>query len=70
MERLAGRDQCALTRQTLRNIRDKVDGLSFLNSAFTPLVKLLDQNPSGVTINMQKVEMSLHLSSTRWWQRC
>ncbi|WP_139774956.1 DUF3150 domain-containing protein, partial [Salmonella enterica] len=34
MERLAGRDQCAVTtRQTLRNIRDKVDGLSFLNSA-------------------------------------
>ncbi|MDV5545200.1 hypothetical protein [Klebsiella pneumoniae] len=28
MERLAGRDQCAVTtRQTLRNIRDKVDGL-------------------------------------------
>lgn len=48
MERLAGRDQCALTtRQTLRNIRDKVDGLSFLNSAFTPLVKLLDQTLRG-----------------------
>ncbi len=46
MERLAGRDQCAVTtRQTLRNIRDKVDGLSFLNSAFNPLVKLLDQTP-------------------------
>jgi len=48
MDRLAGRDQCALTtRQTLRNIRDKVDGLSFLNSAFTPLVKLLDQTLRG-----------------------
>ncbi len=47
MERLAGRDQCAVTtRQTLRNIRDKVDGLSFLNSAF-PLVKLLDQTLRG-----------------------
>lgn len=48
MERLAGRDQCAVTtRQTLRNIRDKVDGLSFLNSAFNPLVKLLDQTLRG-----------------------
>jgi hypothetical protein len=48
MERLAGRDQCAVTtRQTLRNIRDKVDGLSFLNSAFNPLVKLLDQTIRG-----------------------
>lgn len=47
-ERLAGRDQCAVTtRQTLRNIRDKVDGLSFLNNAFTPLVKLLDQTLRG-----------------------
>ncbi|WP_387489043.1 DUF3150 domain-containing protein [Photorhabdus sp. RM96S] len=48
VERLAGRDQCAVTtRQTLRNIRDKVDGLSFLNSAFNPLVKLLDQTLRG-----------------------
>ncbi|WP_440494615.1 DUF3150 domain-containing protein [Serratia sarumanii] len=48
MERLAGRDQCAVTtRLTLRNIRDKVDGLSFLNSAFNPLVKLLDQTLRG-----------------------
>ncbi|WP_438320231.1 DUF3150 domain-containing protein (plasmid) [Edwardsiella tarda] len=48
MERLAGRDQCGITtRQTLRNIRDKVDGLSFLNNAFNPLVKLLDQTLNG-----------------------
>ncbi|EAS1663308.1 DUF3150 domain-containing protein, partial [Salmonella enterica subsp. enterica] len=48
MERLAGRDQCAVTtRLTLRNIRDKVDGLSFLNSAFNPLVTLLDQTLRG-----------------------
>jgi len=48
LERLAGRNQCAVTtRQTLRNIRDKVDGLSFLNSAFTPLVRLLDQTLRG-----------------------
>ncbi|MDV5469040.1 DUF3150 domain-containing protein [Klebsiella pneumoniae] len=41
-------NQCAVTtRQTLRNIRDKVDGLSFLNSAFNPLVKLLDQTLRG-----------------------
>lgn len=47
-ERLAGRDQCGIsTRITLRNIRDKVDGLSFLNSAFDPLVKLLDQTLEG-----------------------
>jgi hypothetical protein len=43
-ERLAGCEQCAVsTKQTLKNIRDKDDGLSFLNSAFAPLVKLLDQ---------------------------
>src|SRR5699024_10679083 len=45
---LAGRDQVAVTtRLTLKNIRDKVDGLAFLNSAFDPLVKLLDQTLEG-----------------------
>lgn len=70
MERLAGRDQCAVTtRQTLRNIRDKVDGLSFLNSAFNPLVKLLDQT-SGDTSNMPMAETSLRLSFIRSWPQC
>lgn len=47
-ETLAGRNQCSVTtRQTLRNIRDKVDGLSFLNGSFTPLVRLLDQTLRG-----------------------
>lgn len=47
-KRLAGRDRCAVsTQQTLRNIRNKVDGLSFLNIAFHPLVKLLDQTLRG-----------------------
>lgn len=54
LERLAGRDQCAVTtKQTLRNIRDKVDGLSFLNSAFSPLVSLLDQTILGYGTNSE-----------------
>lgn len=45
---LAGRDQVAIaSRLTLKNIRDKVDGLAFLNSAFDPLVRLLDQTLEG-----------------------
>nr|WP_321303098.1 DUF3150 domain-containing protein [Alcaligenes faecalis] len=31
------------TRQTLTNLRDKIDGLSFLNGALVPLVGLLNQ---------------------------
>ena len=47
-ERLAGRDKCGITtRMTLRNMRDKLDGLSFLNSKIQPLVKLLDETIAG-----------------------
>lgn len=49
-ERLAGRDKCGITtRMTLRNMRDKLDGLSFLNSKIQPLVKLLDETLDGYT---------------------
>lgn len=47
-ERLAGQTQVGIgTRQTLENLRDKVDGLSFLNQAFDPLVRLLDETIDG-----------------------
>ncbi|WP_256896242.1 DUF3150 domain-containing protein [Vibrio alginolyticus] len=47
-KRLAGKMHVATaTGATLKNLRDKVDGLSFLNSAFTPLVSLLDQTLAG-----------------------
>ncbi len=70
MERLAGRDQCAVTtRQTLRNIRDKVDGLSFLNSALT-LWSSCSTKPSGDTSNMPMAETSLRLSFIRSWPQC
>lgn len=46
--RLAGKTYVATaTAATLKKLRDKVDGLSFLNSAFTPLVSLLDQTLAG-----------------------
>ncbi|MFC6674305.1 DUF3150 domain-containing protein [Marinobacterium aestuariivivens] len=45
---LSGREECGVTtRITLKNIRDKVDGLSFLNGAFIPLVNLLDETLRG-----------------------
>lgn len=45
---LSGRESCGVTtRITLKNIRDKVDGLSFLNSTFIPLVNLLDETLRG-----------------------
>jgi hypothetical protein len=45
---LSGREECGVTtRLTLKNIRDKVDGLSFLNSSFIPLVNLLDETLRG-----------------------
>lgn len=45
---LSGRQECGTgTRATLRNLRDKIDGLSFLNSSFVPLVGLLDQTLRG-----------------------
>lgn len=47
-KRLAGKMHIATsTAKTLKNLRDKVDGLSFLNSAFVPLVQLLDQTLAG-----------------------
>ncbi|WP_024608570.1 DUF3150 domain-containing protein [Pseudoalteromonas sp. TAB23] len=45
---LSGRVTCSVTtRITLKNIRDKVDGLSFLNGSLTPLVDLLDETIRG-----------------------
>lgn len=45
---LSGRESCGVTtRLTLKNLRDKVDGLSFLNSTFIPLVNLLDVTLRG-----------------------
>lgn len=41
---LRGRTDCGVTtRLTLKRLRDKIDGLSFLNAAFDPLVNLLDE---------------------------
>lgn len=43
-ERFLGQTRVRLsTRQTLMNLRDKIDGLSFLNGALVPLVGLLNQ---------------------------
>src|SRR5690606_7695155 len=40
-----GRDQVGIrTQDTLRNIRNRLDGLSFLDSRINPLVGLLDQS--------------------------
>ena len=45
---LSGRVTCNVTtRITLKKIRDKVDGLSFLNGSLTPLVDLLDETLRG-----------------------
>jgi hypothetical protein len=45
---LSGREECSITtRNTLKKIRDKVDGLSFLDSSFIPLVNLLDETLRG-----------------------
>jgi hypothetical protein len=45
---LSGRETCGVTtRITLKNIRDKVDGLSFLNGSLIPLVNLLDETLRG-----------------------
>lgn len=49
-ERLAGKVECGITtRMTLRNMRDKLDGLSFLNKKAEPLVKLIDELIEGYT---------------------
>lgn len=53
--KLSGRTECrATTQRTLRKIRDKVDGLSFLDAAFGPVVKLLDQTLAGYKANTEK----------------
>lgn len=58
-KRLAGRTECAAsTKQTLKGIRDKVDGLSFLNNNFIPLVNLLDRTLRGYEINTVKRNIS------------
>lgn len=45
---LSGREECGVTSyKTLANIRNKIDGLSFLDNSFTPLVKLLDNTING-----------------------
>lgn len=41
------------TRRTLMGIRDKLDGLSFLNGALTPLVQLLDGIITGYADNAE-----------------
>ena len=47
-DNLAGRTECATsTAQTLRNLRDKVDGLAFLNGDLDRLVELLDSTLQG-----------------------
>lgn len=44
---LRGRTDCGVTtRLTLTRLRDKIDGLSFLNASFDPLVNLLDETLS------------------------
>lgn len=49
---LSGRTECGVTtRNTLARIRDKIDGLSFLNNSFIPLVDLLDETVSGYDSN-------------------
>lgn len=54
-DRLLGQDQCAAsTAMTLRNLRDKVDGLSFLNSAFASVVSLLDKTLAGYAVEANK----------------
>ncbi len=43
-KKLAGKYQCNVrTKKVLQNLRDKLNGLYFLNSAFSPLVKMLDE---------------------------
>lgn len=51
---LSGREECGIsTRNTLLRIRDKIDGLSFLNNAFIPLVNLLDETVRGYTLHAE-----------------
>ena len=51
---LSGREECGIsTRNTLVRIRDKIDGLSFLNSAFIPLVSLLDETVRGYSLHAE-----------------
>lgn len=48
IKRLARKTSLGInTRMTLANLRDKIDGLSFLNSSFEPLVRLLDDTIAG-----------------------
>lgn len=48
LRNLSGRKTCGVTtRMSLKNIRDKVDGLSFLNGSLIPLVNLLDETLNG-----------------------
>lgn len=50
IKRLARKTELGInTRMTLANLRDKIDGLSFLNSSFEPLVRLLDETIAGYT---------------------
>lgn len=43
-----------LTKPTLKKLRDKIDGLSFLNSNLSPLVKLLDETLDCYTRDVRK----------------
>lgn len=47
-DRLMGRDKVMVnTKISLRNMRDKLDGLSFLNHNITPLVSLINETLKG-----------------------
>ena len=47
-DRLMGRDKAMVsTKATLRNMRDKLDGLAFLNSNIKPLVDLINDTLNG-----------------------
>lgn len=47
-EKLAGRETCAVsTKKTLKKVRDKIYGLSFLNGNLVSLTNLLDQTLQG-----------------------
>ena len=51
-ERFVGQQRVRTsTRQTLINLRDKIDGLSFLNGSLVPLVTLLDDTIAGYAKN-------------------
>lgn len=56
---LLGRESCSgATKPTLKNLRDKVDGLSFLNSNLAALVRLLDNTLQGYNLHTKSNTIS------------